>query len=40
MGAIAAASTDAIDKIPGADTILLMRLITEGKSPDEVCAYV
>jgi hypothetical protein len=40
LGAIAAASTDAIDKIAGADTILVTRVITEGQSPDEVCAYV
>lgn len=40
IGAIAAASTDAIDQIAGADTILLTRVITEGKSSDEVCAYV
>lgn len=40
VGAIAAASTDAIDQIAGADTILLTRVITEGKSSDEVCAYV
>jgi hypothetical protein len=40
VGAIAAASTDAIDKIAGADTLVLTRVVTEGKSPDEVCAYV
>lgn len=40
LGAIAAASTDAIDKISGADTILLTRVLTEGKSSKEVCAYV
>ena len=40
LGAIAAASTDAIDKISGADTILLTRVLTEGKSEREVCAYV
>ena len=40
LGAIAAASTDAIDKISGADTILLTRVLTEGTSAKEVCAYV
>lgn len=40
LGAIAAASTDAIDMITGADTILVTRVITEGTSPDQVCAYV
>lgn len=40
LGAIAAASTDAIDKISGADTILVTRVLTESSTPDEVCAYV
>lgn len=40
LGAIAAASTDAIDMISGADTILVTRVITEGQSADQVCAYV
>jgi hypothetical protein len=40
LGAIAAASTDATERVKGADTILVTRVLTEGKSPDEVCAYV
>jgi hypothetical protein len=39
-GAITAASIDAVGKNPQADTILLTRVVTQGKSPDEVCAYV
>jgi hypothetical protein len=39
-GAITAASVDAIGKNPQADTILVTRVVTQGKTPDEVCAYV
>jgi hypothetical protein len=38
-GAIASATIDAIGKNPQADTILLTRVVTQGK-PDEVCAFV
>ena len=38
-GAIASAMIDAIGKNPQADTILLTRVVTQGK-PDEVCAFV
>jgi hypothetical protein len=39
-GAITAASIDAVGKNPQADTIVITRVVTQGKSPDEVCAFV
>jgi len=38
--AIAAAMTDAISRLDDVDTILLTRVVTEGKGPDHVCATV
>jgi hypothetical protein len=38
--AIAAAMTDAISRLDDVDTILVTRIVTEGKGPDHVCATV
>jgi hypothetical protein len=40
QSAISAASMDALDEVPEADTILITRVITEGKSSDQACAWV
>jgi hypothetical protein len=38
--AIAAATADAIDRISRADSIVITRVVTEGQTAEEVCAYV
>jgi hypothetical protein len=39
-GLVAAASLDALEKMPNADTMIVTRVMTEAKGPDETCAYV
>jgi len=38
--AVAAAMADAISRLDDVDTILLTRVVTEGKGPDRVCATI
>lgn len=38
--AIAAAALDSIAHVTGADTLLITRVVTEGKGPNKVCATV